>query len=337
MKPVASTIRSDWPSNGKNSLPLSRPHDAGTGSAVAEADGKPSVRMLIERFLSHLWAEAGLADNTLDAYRGDLESFAHFCETHNVSLRDISPHDIQTFLMILRQENHLAVSSVSRRLVAVKLFCRFCYQNGYLERDVASLIEMPKKWSHLPTVYNERQIDALLALPDEGDLLALRDRAILELFYATGLRVSELVGLTLTDLHLSMGYLRCIGKGRKERIVPIGSQAVNALREYLASLRSQLVDGRSTNRVFVSRTGAPLDRTNCWRMVVKYARRLGVTGKLSPHTLRHSFATHLLAGGADLRVVQEMLGHADISTTQIYTHVDSSRLKAIHQKFHPRQ
>jgi len=295
------------------------------------------VSVLIERFLSQLWAEAGLADNTLAAYRRDLESFAQFCETSAVTLRRISPRDIQSFLMALRQEQHLAVSSVARRLVAVKLFCRFCFQNGYLERDVAALIEMPKKWSHLPTVLNERQIDALLALPDEGDQLAMRDRAILELFYASGLRVSELVGLCLNDVHPDIGYLRCMGKGHKERVVPIGSQAVQTLKDYLSGLRPQLVDGRSTDRVFVSRTGRPLDRSNCWRMVVKYARRLGIAGNLSPHTLRHSFATHLLAGGADLRVVQELLGHADISTTQIYTHVDSSRLKAVHQKFHPRQ
>jgi integrase/recombinase XerD len=262
---------------------------------------------------------------------------AEFCETNAVTLRRISPRDIQSFLITLRQKQHLAVSSIARRLVAVKLFCRFCFQNGYLERDVAALIEMPKKWSHLPTVLNERQIDALLALPDEGDLLALRDRAILELFYATGLRVSELVGLCLNDVHLDIGYLRCMGKGHKERVVPVGAQAVQTLKDYLGDLRPQLVDGRSTDRMFVSRTGRPLDRTNCWRMVVKYAHRLGMTGKLSPHTLRHSFATHLLAGGADLRVVQEMLGHADIATTQIYTHVDSSRLKAVHQKFHPRQ
>jgi len=339
MKSVVSTIRSDWPSSEpkKTGLPLPSPPDASLDRPGAASDDEPSVNVLIERFLSQLWAEAHLADNTLAAYRRDLESLAAFCETNTVTLRHISPRDIQSFLMTLRQGQQLAVSSVARRLVAVKLFCRFCFQNGYLDRDVAALIETPKKWSHLPTVLNERQIDALLALPDEGDLLATRDRAILELFYATGLRVSELVGLAMNDLHLDMGYLRCIGKGRKERVVPIGSQAVQVLKDYLGNLRPELVDGRSTDRVFLSRTGRALDRSNCWRMVVKYARRLGVAGKLSPHTLRHSFATHLLAGGADLRVVQEMLGHADIATTQIYTHVDSSRLKAVHQKFHPRQ
>jgi integrase/recombinase XerD len=149
--------------------------------------------------------------------------------------------------------------------------------------------------------------------------------------------VSELVGLRIGDVHLDVGYLRCLGKGRRERVVPIGSRAIEAVQVYLTSLRPKLAKGRSTDRLFLSRTGRAIDRTNCWRLVVKYARRAGLRGKLSPHTLRHSFATHLLAGGADLRVVQELLGHADVATTQIYTHVDSSRLKAVHAKFHPRQ
>ncbi len=297
----------------------------------------PSLIELIERFLSQLWAEAGLAENTLTAYRTDLMSLAAFCESNDVALRAITQTDIQAFLIGLREQEKLAISSIARRLVAVKLFCRFCYQNGYLDNDVASLIETPKKWQHLPHVMNERSVEALLGLPDDGDPLAARDRAILELFYATGLRVSELVGLRIGDVHLDMGYLRCIGKGRRERVVPVGSHAIDAVHDYLNTLRPVLVDGRSTDRLFLSRTGRPIDRTNCWRLVVKYARRMGVAGKVSPHTLRHCFATHLLAGGADLRVVQEMLGHADIATTQIYTHVDPSRLKAIHQKFHPRQ
>ncbi|MBI4579401.1 MAG: tyrosine-type recombinase/integrase, partial [Planctomycetes bacterium] len=186
-------------------------------------------------------------------------------------------------------------------------------------------------------ILNYRQVEALLNLPDEEEPLALRDRAILEMFYAAGLRVSELTGLRLEDVQLDIGYVRCLGKGRKERIVPLGEPAIQAVREYLSQLRPQLADGHGCDRLFLSRTGKPFDRTNCWRLVVKYARRMGITGKLSPHTLRHCFATHLLSNGADIRMVQEMLGHADIATTQIYTHVDSSRLKAIHQKFHPRQ
>lgn len=298
---------------------------------------RPGLRELIEKYLLGLRAEAGLAENTIIAYRTDLLALADYCERQGIQFEQITPTDIQNFLISLKEEDGLALNSISRRLVAVKVFCRYCYHRGAIQRDVAALMEMPKKWQTLPHVLGVKQVDTLLSLPDDDDPLAPRDRAILELFYATGIRVSELVGLRLDDVHLDVGYLRCMGKGRKERVVPIGERAVQAVRDYLAQLRPQLASGRSTDRLFLSRTGRPIDRTNCWRLVVKYARRMGVTGKLSPHTLRHCFATHLLAGGADLRVVQEMLGHADISTTQIYTHVDHSRLKAIHQKFHPRQ
>lgn len=308
----------------------------GASPSPSERSGTP-VTDLVDQFCTQLWAEASLADNTLTAYRGDLVDFAAFCAEQVPAFRQITPADVQKHLIALREEKRLAVSSIARKLISVKLFLRFCYQRGSIVEDIASLIEPPKKWSNLPTVLNAKQVDVLLALPDATDHLASRDRAILELFYATGLRVSELVGLRLSDVHLEMGYLRCLGKGSKERVVPIGSSAIEAVTEYLTELRPQLAEGTNTNAVFLSRTGKPLDRTNCWRMVVKYARRMGITGKLSPHTLRHSFATHMLAGGADLRVVQELLGHADISTTQIYTHVDSSRLKSVHKQFHPRQ
>lgn len=292
---------------------------------------------LIERFLTHLWSEAGLAQNTLVAYRTDLESFAEFCRDRRVVFREVSPTDLQNYMMDLRERQGLAISSIARRLSAVKVFCRFCYQQGLIDQDVAALMEPPKKWQYLPQVLNCRTVETLLTTLDPEDPLAARDTAILELFYATGLRVSELVGLRLDDVHLDIGYVRCMGKGSKERVVPVGSRAIAAVGKYLQELRPQLLEGRPSDRLFLSRTGKPMDRTNCWRLVVKHARRMGLSGKVSPHTLRHCFATHLLAGGADLRVVQELLGHADIGTTQIYTHVDHSRLKAIHQKFHPRQ
>ncbi len=338
MSHAPSTIRSDWltsaptPNYPSPSQPESAP-EKGPRQLVAA----PALSELIERFLTQLWAEAGLAENTLSAYRSDLESLAGFCRDTNLSFRSISPTDIQSFLMELRERDGLAISSIARRLTAVKIFCRFCFQQGQIDRDVAALIEPPKKWQYLPQVFGYRQIDELLAVPDDSDPLAARDQAILELFYATGLRVSELVGLRVEDVQLDLGYLRCMGKGRRERVVPIGSRAIESVRVYMLTLRPQLSDGRSIDRIFLSRTGRPMDRTNCWRLVVKYARRMGISGKLSPHTLRHCFATHLLAGGADLRVVQEMLGHSDIATTQIYTHVDHTRLKAVHQKFHPRQ
>lgn len=330
MSSAPSTTRSNWPTftarPNSSSPRLSEPTTPAT-----------ELRTLIDKFLLGLRAEAGLAENTLLAYRADLAVFADYCERTGVTFAAVRPTDIQGFLISLKEEAGLAISSISRRLVAVKVFCRYAHTQGRLENDVAALIEMPKKWHSLPHVLNYKQVDELLATPDEHDPLALRDQAILELFYATGVRVSELVGLRIDDIHLNVGYLRCMGKGRKERIVPLGTRAAESVGRYLQELRPQLTDGRTTDRLFLSRTGRPMDRTNCWRLVVKYARRMGVNGKLSPHTLRHSFATHLLAGGADLRVVQEMLGHADIATTQIYTHVDSSRLKAVHQQFHPRQ
>lgn len=292
---------------------------------------------LIERFLTNLWSEAGLADATIAAYRQDLSVLSAYLSRRSISFRRLTPQDIQGFLVYLKEECGLAISSISRRLVAVKLLCRYAWQHGQLDQDVAMLIESPKKWQTLPRVLNPNQVETLLSLPDEEDPLALRDRAVLEMFYASGLRVSELVGLRLEDVHLDVGYVRCFGKGNKERIVPMGEQAINAVRHYLAHLRPQLAEGTTCDRLFLSRTGRPFDRTNCWRLVVKYARRMGITGKLSPHTLRHCFATHLLSNGADIRMVQEMLGHADIATTQIYTHVDSARLKAIHRQFHPRQ
>lgn len=307
----------------------------GKGPAAGGPEGK--FRRLIEQFLTNLWSEAGLADNTITAYRHDLITFAEYCQRQGVLLRCLSAQDIQSFLMHLKQERRLAISSISRRLIAVKLFCRYAYRHGEMDQDVATLVETPKKWQTVPRVLNQRQVETLLSLPDENDPFAARDRAILEMFYATGLRVSELVGLCLRDVHLDIGYVRCFGKGRKERVVPLGSCAADAVHEYLAHLRPQLVDGHDCDHVFLSRTGKPLDRTNCWRLVVKYARRMGMTGKLSPHSLRHCFATHLLSGGADIRMVQEMLGHSDIATTQIYTHVDNARLKSIHQQFHPRQ
>lgn len=304
---------------------------------AAPAGLDSALRGLIERFLTNIWSEAGLSDATITAYRHDLAVLADYLDRRGIVFRRLTPLDIQSFLVYLKEECRLAISSIARRLVAVKLLCRFAWQHGQIDQDVAQLIETPKKWQYLPRILNPRQVETLLSLPDEEDPLALRDRAVLEMFYASGLRVSELVGLRIEDVHLDVGYVRCFGKGSKERIVPMGQPAIEAVREYLSRLRPQLVEGTACDRLFLSRTGKPFDRTNCWRLVVKYARRMGVTGKLSPHTLRHCFATHLLSGGADIRMVQEMLGHADIATTQIYTHVDNARLKAIHKQFHPRQ
>jgi integrase/recombinase XerD len=217
------------------------------------------------------------------------------------------------------------------------MFCRFLVLQNILARDVSDVIDSPKKWNRLPTVLDDEHAEQLLAGPDdEQDPYASRDRALLTLLYATGVRASELAGLELPDVNASLGVIRVLGKGSKERIVPIAEQALEAVRTYVATDRPAVLRDAGEKRVFLSRTGKPLNREDVYRIVRKYVRRTALRGNVTPHTLRHAFATQLLAHGADLRSVQEMLGHADIATTQIYTHVDAARLKAIHKRFHPR-
>ncbi len=239
--------------------------------------------------------------------------------------------------MVRLKEKGLHANSVARALVTIRMLFRFLWAEGKIPENATSLLESPKLAKHLPEVMTEREVTALLAAPDVSRTRGLRDRAILELLYATGARVSEVSRMTLDSLHLELGYVRCLGKGSKERIVPVGEQAAAAIGEYLASARPVLLRGRE-RRVAVPRRGAsaPLTRKAIWQILKKTALKAGIGRRISPHTLRHSFATHLLEHGADLRAIQEMLGHADIATTQLYTHMDRSRLKAIHRKFHPR-
>lgn len=290
---------------------------------------------LVKRFLDYLFVECGLSGATVTAYRADLTEFWDHLMSRSVLPEDIGLEHVQSYLMALHNRG-LSLASVARHLASLKMFLRHLFVEGRIKRDLASLLETPRKWRNLPKILRYEQVDALLAAPDPSDDLWLRDRAILETLYATGMRVSELTGLTVRHVNLDVGYLRCFGKGSKERIIPIGSSALQALREYLTHLRPGMLRDVSQDAVFLSRTGRPLDRTNVWRLIRKYAEQVGLKN-VSPHTIRHCFATHLLAGGADLRVVQELLGHADIATTQIYTHVDSSRLKQVHQQCHPRQ
>jgi len=292
----------------------------------------------LARFLGYLDSECGLSANTLDAYRRDLREFCGTLSRRGVFTPEgITPTVVQAHLMRLT-ERGLALASTARHMVSLKVFLRFLHLMGTMKSDVAGLLETPRKWQALPDTLHAHQVEKLLSIPLTADPLSLRDRAILEFLYATGLRVSELAGLQLNDVNLDIGYVRCIGKGRRERIVPVGRAAIDATREYLASVRPTLVAHRpNESALFVSRTGRRMDRTAVWRLVLRHAREAGFRGKVSPHTLRHCFATHLLQGGADLRVVQELLGHADVATTQIYTHVDTTRLKSIHTRFHPRQ
>ncbi len=291
----------------------------------------------IQAFLYYLKAERSMAENTVLAYGRDLDRYQNWVfsgactDFHLPTLAELAE-----YLSFLREEK-LSPSSVARHLVALKMFYRFLYLEQLADATTVELLSSPALWERIPQVLSPDNVERLLAAPQVGDRFFLRDRALLEVLYATGCRASEVVHLKHGDLFLDSAFCRCLGKGRKQRVVPLGKRAIQALRSYLHD-RGQGVDKPflSTERVFVSKAGKPLSREMLWVIVKKYVLRAGLPRKCSPHSLRHSFATHLLAGGADLRTVQELLGHASISTTQIYTHVDRDRLKAIHKKFHPR-
>jgi len=287
-------------------------------------------------FLGYLAVEAGLAENTVLAYGRDLKGFLGYCKSHNVrEISDLEPAVIQQYQLKLAKAQR-SESSMKRSLVAVRMFLRFCKLTGLLEDDFREVLETPKQWQRLPAVCSTEQVARLLDAPVSTEPYYLRDRAMLELLYATGMRASELAQLKVGDLNLDVGYLRCIGKGQKERVIPLGRAAIAAVRDYLAGQRAELAGQASGDFLLLSRTGRAMGRIEIWRLVKKYAIRAGMPKNLTVHTLRHCFATHLLAGGADLRSLQDMLGHVDIATTQIYTHVDHERLRRIHKKFHPR-
>jgi integrase/recombinase XerD len=292
----------------------------------------------LKGFLDYLTVEAGLARNTVLAYGRDLRSFLKYCKSNNTDqIRQIKPALIQNYLRILTHEQK-SESSIKRSLVAIRMFLRFGKLTGLVADDLTSMLESPKVWQKLPCVCSKKQVLELLNAPLPDEAFYLRDKAMLELLYATGVRASEIAGLKTSDLNLNIGYLRCLGKGNRERVVPIGKAAIASINEYLMSPggRPKLVKPFSGDFLLLSRTGRPMSRIEIWRLVKKYAIRAGMPRNLTVHTLRHCFATHLLAGGADLRSVQEMLGHVDIATTQIYTHVDQERLRKIHRKYHPR-
>jgi integrase/recombinase XerD len=287
-------------------------------------------------FLNYLSVEAGLSENTVLGYGRDLRGFLVHCKTGGISRADrIKPAIIQNYLQNLSRENRNE-SSIKRALVAIKMFLRFAKLAGLVREDFGAVLEGPKVWQRLPNVCSKQQVVNLLNAVLSDEPFYLRDRAMLELLYATGIRAGEVAGLKTKDLNVKIGYLRCVGKGSKERIIPLGRTAIAAAVEYISELRPKLVKPFSGDWLLLSRTGRPMSRIEIWRLVKKYAVLAGMPRNLSVHTLRHCFATHLLAGGADLRSVQEMLGHADIATTQIYTHVDHERLRKIHKKFHPR-
>jgi integrase/recombinase XerD len=287
-------------------------------------------------FMDYLSVEAGLAENTILGYGRDLLGFAKHCKGHGAGKLDhVKPKIVYGYLQSLSKERK-SESTINRALAAVKMLLRFGVLTGIVGEDFTSVLEGPKLWQRLPSVCSKEQVLRLLEAPTEDDPYYLRDKAMLEMLYATGARASEVAGLLISNINFSIGYLRVFGKGRKERIIPLGRTAISVTKEYIEQSRSELVKGASGDFLFLSRTGQPMDRVDIWRIVKKYALRAGMPKNLTVHTLRHCFATHLLSGGADLRSLQEMLGHVDVATTQIYTHVDQDRLKSIHKQFHPR-
>ena len=296
-----------------------------------------AMKDFVEEFLDYLLVERGLSKNTISAYRTDLYKYADYLaqKKNKFHLSEVSRDDVRDYMMS-QKEKGLSGNSISRNLVAIKVLHRFCLREKYLKEDITSVLDSPKLWKHLPEALSTSEVEAILKKPNVRNWMGLRDRAALELMYATGLRVSEIVNLNIENINLDVGFVRCVGKGSKERIVPIGRQSQAALESYMKKSRTKLARSQSMNSLFLSRLGKKISRQSFWKMIKKYASLAGIKKDIMPHTLRHSFATHLLEGGADLRVVQEMLGHADITTTQIYTHINKERLKSIHHKFHPR-
>jgi len=265
-----------------------------------------------------------------------LPLYIEFLERRKVgSIENVTRRMISSYLLELK-DGGLSANSISRNLVAIKVFHRFLAAEGYIKDDVTSVIESPRLWKRLPEVLTIKEVESLLAQPDLTRWIGVRDKAILELMYATGVRVEELSNLKVDDLNMDVGFIRCIGKGGKERIVPMGKEAVRAVKKYLEKVRPKLARGANSPGLFLSRFGRKISRQTFWKLIKRYALCAKIRKPITPHTLRHSFATHLLERGADLRVIQELLGHADVSSTQIYTHVDKDRLKSIHHKYHPR-
>ncbi len=297
-------------------------------------DTRSSLPALRE-FLLHLASERGLADNTLLGYRRDLEDIQDAFERRGLSLTTAAADDFRAYLQNQRRIGR-STKTVARRIAAIRVFLRYLATQGFDAIGILQQLERPKPEQSLPKILSRAQVMQLISAPNPKSMLFARDVAILELLYASGLRATELCELITRDVNLQVGCVRVLGKGMKERIVPLGQAASEAITRYLLECRPRL-EKKPSELLFLSRTGKPLERIGLWMLVEKYGRSSGLLKHVSPHTLRHCFASHLLGGGADLRIVQELLGHSDIATTQIYTHVDQDRLRAVHKKFHPRR
>jgi integrase/recombinase XerD len=290
-------------------------------------------RNLEERFFNYLRVEKGLSPNTLIAYKNDIEKLNDFAGTLGKDLISLEREDLVKYTQYLHKRG-LVPKSIARVLVTTRNLFKFLLLDGFLKRDPSSNLETPKSWQSLPKILSAEEVERLLASPDVSSNAGIRDKAMLEVLYATGLRVSELVALKVSDVDLDLGFLITMGKGSKERTVPIGKSAISWMSKYLVA-RPVLLAGGTSSVLFISDKGSPISRQSFWKLIVAYGEKSKI-GHINPHLLRHSFATHLLENGADLRSVQMMLGHSDISTTQIYTHVTNERLRQIYKKFHPR-
>jgi integrase/recombinase XerD len=302
---------------------------------MSEQLSQPEISRYLQHFLDSLWLESGLSQNTVDAYRRDLIAFAGWLRQFDVDLAAATRQDIQRYQSQRMREGR-KVRSEARLLSTLRRFYRYLLREEIRDSDPTAQIESPRLGRPLPGSLTETEVESLLAQPDTDDMLGLRDRTMLEVLYATGLRVSELVALTFEQVNMRQGLIRCVGKGNKERLVPLGEVALDWLQQYLLESRPGLLNGAVTDDMFPTRRGKAMTRQAFWYLIKRYAKQAHIGKDLSPHTLRHAFATHLLNHGADLRVVQLLLGHSDLSTTQIYTHVAKERLKQLHSQHHPR-
>lgn len=294
------------------------------------------MQELLTKYLNYLLIERGVAQNTLEAYGRDLRRFLVFIRQKSLTqLQEATQEIIIEYLIQIKSEG-LSPNSMNRALAALRGFYKYLLMEKKIEQTPLANIELAKVWMRLPDTLSKEEMNVILAQPGGDKPSALRDTAMLELLYATGIRVSELINLTMNSINWQVGFLTVMGKGNKERIVPIGKTAYDCTRFYVDKARPQLMQKKSTDMLFLNRFGGKFTRQGFWKMVIRYAKKAGIQKKVHPHTFRHSFASHLLEGGADLRIVQVMLGHADISTTQIYTHITRDRLKEVHRKYHPR-
>jgi len=306
-----------------------------TGKPNGDSAGSKDPKTLVDRFLDAIWMERGLSENTLGAYRADLLALHQRLSDKSVDMPVASRADIMDYIA-WRVEGGAKPRSTARQLSSFRRFFRYLLREGVISDDPTANIAMPKIGRALPQSLTEEEVDALLAAPNVAEPLGHRDRAMLEVLYATGVRVSELINLRMSQINLNQGVLRIVGKGDRERLIPLGDEAQDWLREFIEGPRAEILLERQTDYLFPTRRGDRMTRQAFWHIIKRYAKKAGVAKKLSPHTVRHAFATHLLNNGADLRVVQLLLGHSDVSTTQIYTHVARERMKELHSRHHPR-